>query len=438
MTEIIQVISQIAASALIASLWQGIVLAATIWVCLKLAPRTAAGIRFVVWTVVFVAISLLPVLAILPSRGATSGSQRATHSAINALVLDPRWALAIAALWAAFAAARTAKLAVSAIRLKSLWKRSTPVRSTLEIESHIAQAGLRRARLCTSPDVDQPCVIGFLAPRILVPGWLLEKATAAELEQIVIHEVTHLRRFDDWTNLLQKVAMTAFPLNPALLWIERRLCAERELACDESVVRATKAPRDYAACLTNLAEQGLSRGSAALSLGAWERRSQLAGRIDSILRGGTNLSPLKAQAVMTALMIATVGGAIKLGSSAQLVSFASPTEDRPVAQANPETSSGTSYRNVVFHVPPTSGTQPLQSDFEVAHPNQPAKEPHLRPIRKNVVHHAPSPADGVESFFIVTRWQNASGQQLTVINRVVRISSLSAGQSQSGWFVVPL
>ena len=438
MTETIQSISQIAATALIASLWQGIVLTAIIWASLKLVPRTAAGIRFVIWAVVFVAISLLPVLAFLPSHDRTPGSQSATHSAIHALELDSRWALVIGFLWAAFAAANVAKLAVSALRLKSIWKRSTPINASLEVQSHLAKAGLRRATLCTSPDVDQPCVIGFLAPRILVPGWLLQKATSSELEPIVIHEVTHLRRLDDWTNLLQKVALVAFPLNPALLWIERRLCAERELACDESVVRATKAPRDYAACLANLAEQRMSRGSAALSLGAWERRSQLAGRIDSILRGGTNLSPLKARALMTALLVATVGGAIKLGGSAQLVSFAAPTKGQSAAQADPRTFSGAAYRNVAFHVPSTSGKQVLQSDFEVTHPDQPTKQPHLRPIRKNVVHHAPSPTDGVESFLVVTHWQNASGQQLTVIDRVVRISSLSAAQSQSGWFVVPL
>ncbi len=50
-----------------------------------------------------------------------------------------------------------------------------------------------------------------------------------------------------------------FPLNPALAWMERRLCREREMACDEGVVRSTQAPRAYAACLASLAERRLER-----------------------------------------------------------------------------------------------------------------------------------------------------------------------------------
>ncbi|MEI4861539.1 M56 family metallopeptidase, partial [Klebsiella pneumoniae] len=81
----------------------------------------------------------------------------------------------------------------------------------------------------------------------LIPDWLFARMTAGELEQIVMHEAEHLRRRDDWTNLLQKLCLVLFPLNPALVWMERRLCREREMACDEGVIRMTRAPRAYAA-----------------------------------------------------------------------------------------------------------------------------------------------------------------------------------------------
>ena len=64
-----------------------------------------------------------------------------------------------------------------------------------------------------------------------------------------MHEMEHLRRGDDWTNLLQKAGLVFFPLNPASFWVERRLCAERELACDDCVLRssgARKACRQFA------------------------------------------------------------------------------------------------------------------------------------------------------------------------------------------------
>ena len=58
----IEAISQIAASALLASVWQGILLAGIIWICIKLAPRTTAGIRFLVWMAVFLTVALLSFL----------------------------------------------------------------------------------------------------------------------------------------------------------------------------------------------------------------------------------------------------------------------------------------------------------------------------------------------------------------------------------------
>ena len=134
-------------------------------------------------------------------------------------------------------------------------------------------------------------MIGFLAPRILIPEWLFARLTPGELEQVVLHEAEHLRRRDDWTNLLQKLSLVLFPLNPALAWMERRLCREREMACDEGVVRRTQAPRAYAACLTSLAERGLQRRVQALSLGAFERRPELVHRVHSILRRRQALHP---------------------------------------------------------------------------------------------------------------------------------------------------
>ena len=82
----------------------------------------------------------------------------------------------------------------------------------------------------------------------------------------------HLRRRDDWINLVQKLGLVLFPLNPALLWIEQRLCKERELACDDHVIQSTRAPKSYASCLVHLAEQRILNSRASLALGAWERR----------------------------------------------------------------------------------------------------------------------------------------------------------------------
>ena len=154
---------------------------------------------------------------------------------------------------------------------------------------------------------------------------------------MVLHEAEHLRRRDDWTNLSQKLSLVLFPLNPALAWMERHLCREREMACDEGVVQRTQAPRTYAACLTALAERGLQhrellRRAQALSLGAFERRPELVSRVDSILRRKKALHPLAAGALVGIVACGLVVGSVELARSPQLVAFvATPKPDTRIA-----------------------------------------------------------------------------------------------------------
>jgi hypothetical protein len=135
----------------------------------------------------------------------------------------------------------------------------------------------------------------------------------------------HLRRGDDWTNLLQKIALALFPLNPVLLWVERRLCAERELACDDRVLLSSGSRKAYAICLTHLAEYSMVRRSLSLVLGAWERQSELVRRVHRLLRGpGESIGGRRAAFVTGGVILAVLGCAAGLARSPQLVSFTAP------------------------------------------------------------------------------------------------------------------
>lgn len=244
------------------------------------------------------------------------------------------WSLCIAALWAAASAIRAVQLVLHAVRLRKLWQTAVPIAPAAQL----ASAALRvrgPVSLCTTECLERPGAIGFFAPRILIPAWLLQRLSPAELGQIVLHEAEHLRRRDDWTNLLQKLCLVAFPLNPALWWMERRLCREREMACDDGVVQATGQPRAYAACLAGLAERSLQRRAEALSLGAWQHRSELASRVHRILRRQHPLSPFAARLLLGALGFAVLGGAAELARSPQLIGFTAPESAVASASAVP-------------------------------------------------------------------------------------------------------
>ena len=223
-----------ASGSLLAAVWQGALLAGAAALGLRLLPKTPAAARFAIWFSVFMVVAALPLVSLHthPELGSAAGPHTAW------LTLNPLWSEAILLLWAAVSVVRGIMLAVGALRVRALWKRATPIDLPFAPELTAVVLG-RKIQICTTDEVDRPSVIGFFAPKILIPTWLLQKLTPEEMTHVVLHEAGHLRRADDWLNLLQKIALVVFPLNPALAWVERRLCLERELACDERVLRAT-------------------------------------------------------------------------------------------------------------------------------------------------------------------------------------------------------
>ena len=328
-------LSQASAGMLLTAVWQGVAIAACLALCLRVTPRLSAASRFAILTAGFLAVAALPFLPIflhLPvSMAARRGAVEAAAGAAAAtpwLTLDTRWSLALAGFWMCASLWRMGDLAVHSLRLRRLWKSARPVDASLPVLSALPPAfpylrGHRLVEICTTDALERPSVIGFLAPRILIPGWLLERMTPAELAQIVLHETEHLRRGDDWTNLLQKLALVLFPLNPALVWLERRLCLEREMACDEGVIRRTQEPRAYAACLTSLAEHGLERRVHALSLGAWQKRPELVRRVHSILQHKPALKPAAARGLVAVLGCGLLAGSAELARCPQVIGFVS-------------------------------------------------------------------------------------------------------------------
>jgi beta-lactamase regulating signal transducer with metallopeptidase domain len=329
------------AQAFVAGLWQGIVLISAVAIGLRLLPRLGASTRFAIWSLTFALAATLPLLHLqIP---AISAQQSAAQSHTAPIHLSAAWGTAIATIWAIAMATRIIQLTIQATRLHRIWRRATPV--TVGETTLALLNGKRPTQLCTSTDIDAPTVIGFVSPRLLIPDWLFAKVTESELHQIILHECEHLRRRDDWINLLQKIALVLFPLNPALLWVDRRLSLERELACDAGVVASTAAPFDYAHCLTRLAEHRLHRRTLALSLAAWSRQSELARRIHTLLRPMRTMSPLQARASITLLTLGLATGAVEMARAPHLISFtdaittpiqqAATTNSQPAAHAIP-------------------------------------------------------------------------------------------------------
>jgi beta-lactamase regulating signal transducer with metallopeptidase domain len=147
-------------------------------------------------------------------------------------------------------------------------------------------AGFRSSRsvkLAVSDKVMVPAAIGFFRPMIVLPAWALRELSTAELNAILIHELAHLQRRDDWTNLAQKVLRAVLFFHPAVWWLERQLSLEREMACDDIVLARTANPRAYAECLVNVAERSFTRRGLALAQAAVSKVRQTTLRVSQIL-----------------------------------------------------------------------------------------------------------------------------------------------------------
>jgi hypothetical protein len=191
-------------------------------------------------------------------------------------------------------------------------------------------------RLLLSPEAGVPMAAGLLDPVVLIPESLPDRLSEEELRQVLVHELSHIRRWDDWTNLVQKVAEAVFFFNPAVLWIGRRLNLEREIACDDWVVSMTGAARPYAACLTKLVElSGFSRRPQ-LVHGAVARKPQISYRIESLLSrkraGSPRFSPAGLLASTGGLaVVAVLAARVAPIAVAQPVVAPLPSGARPIA-----------------------------------------------------------------------------------------------------------
>jgi beta-lactamase regulating signal transducer with metallopeptidase domain len=136
----------------------------------------------------------------------------------------------------------------SSARLPERW---TPIAA-----SAMKQAGLTvPVPVRRSPRVDVPLVCGWLSPVVIVPERLLRTCPESELEALLVHELSHVRRHDVLVGWLQAGVETLLFFHPGAWWISRRIRRERELSTDDRVVGVGVSPRTCAEALTRVAEQ---------------------------------------------------------------------------------------------------------------------------------------------------------------------------------------
>lgn len=165
----------------------------------------------------------------------------------------------------------------------------------------------REVHLLRSNNVTVPVVWGLLEPILLLPsssaGWSAER-----LRVVLLHELAHVKRYDGLTLLVSRAAVALFWFHPLMWSLERMARAECERACDDLVLESGTKPSDYAEHLLSIAK-ALPRVDPFRSVTlAMSRRSQLEGRLLSILqphvrRGNFSPSTVGSIAALSLLLL---------------------------------------------------------------------------------------------------------------------------------------
>ena len=154
---------------------------------------------------------------------------------------------------------------------------------------------------------------------------MLESTPAEELKYILLHELAHLRRRDDWTNLAQKILKALFFFLPSVWWIERRLSLDREMACDDAVLVHSGTPHGYAECLAHVAERSFLRKQIALAQAAVGRVRQLTARVTRILDPERPRASQLWKPAVPVVMVVALLCAVPASFTPELIGFADNT-----------------------------------------------------------------------------------------------------------------
>lgn len=152
--------------------------------------------------------------------------------------------------------------------------------------------------------VDVPCMIGYFKPIILLPITLTTYLSATEIEAILLHELSHIKRNDYLLNMVQQLITVLLFFNPFAQLINKLVNQERENRCDDLVVQTTAQPLIYAQALLKLEQT--RHMDLPLALAATSKKYPLLNRIERIMKTTKPIGNIRHLLVAVAILAASI------------------------------------------------------------------------------------------------------------------------------------
>ncbi len=179
--------------------------------------------------------------------------------------------------------------------------------------------GMQRPVIVNLTDrLRSPVVVGILRPMILLPGHVATGLAPNQLEMILVHELAHLKRWDNLAQLLQRFTEALLFFQPLVWMLSRQASAAREACCDAIVEKHFHDSRTYAKTLCQLSEAVPTTVSAAAD------RDGLLPRLRSILGQESRYRP---SPLGSAMMLLALLGSIAFWGMRETQAQTEPTKE---------------------------------------------------------------------------------------------------------------
>jgi len=261
------------ATLVVALVWQSTLVALLVAAAAYAIARSSPAIRYWLWQIVAVKLLVLPLWSLalvvpwLPGATSPIAMPAAASNELPAVVgphplatntaapdrplverakpplAELSWRGWLLLGWAAIVVLQIGRLAIQRVRLARLLGHTVTGDERL-----VAAVGQVAARLkldsvprVVTTELDcSPFVCGIVRPTLVLPRELAETLNATQREQVVAHELAHVKR------RIPQIAQMLFFFHPVAHLASYRIRLERELACDQWAMIVTgRGPGEY-------------------------------------------------------------------------------------------------------------------------------------------------------------------------------------------------
>ncbi|MCS4434019.1 M56 family metallopeptidase [Aquiflexum gelatinilyticum] len=322
------------------ALWQIASVGLILWLSLRFFGKKSAAFKYrlsisalILITVLALAtfIYAIPESGTIPSHAlanpedAAQWQQTSSDHLIDApsdwMIVSKRienWLPTLVQVWFLGAMLFLVRLATSLADIRNLrQKRHETVESHWEevLERQLQSLKISKpVQLLKSIHVDMPMTYGVWKPVILIPAALFFQLSPLQLEAIIAHELSHIKRHDYLVNLIQSVLEVLFFFHPIFWWINKTAKEQRENACDDLAISMGISPKDLAFGLANVLNYA-KNPTPEIAMAAAKSDNPTLNRIKRIMGVKTSSSQPTTITSMTMMITLLLGATLMVGAS---------------------------------------------------------------------------------------------------------------------------